>query len=79
MSKGRRVEGSKGRMMSVSAEVMIVSMHEGCGHDGYCSGGVTEFLPPIVHTDTQTVRLSRRPRMKVIYPGDREFEEIVSL
>jgi len=64
--------------MPVSAELMIVSMHEGCGHDGYCSGALTEMLPPIVRTGTHMVNLSRRPRMKVIYPRDQLFDEIVS-
>lgn len=64
--------------MPVSAELLIVSMHEGCGHDGYCSGSLIEIMPPIVQSETQTVTLSSRPQMKVIYPRDRLFDEIVS-
>jgi hypothetical protein len=62
--------------MPVTAELLIVSLHEGCGHDGYCSGNVMEMLPSLVRSETKTVRLSSRPWMKIIYPDDQLFDEI---
>lgn len=65
--------------MVVRATVKIISLHEGIGHDGYCSGAEKEVLPPRICTEKKTVNLSRRPKKNVLYPSSSLFQEIEEL